>query len=161
MGLRVLRIQSQLFLRIVPLMLGDPISPRTSKALLASNAYQNKWDIALEPLGLFHSKTNYSKHHKWLLSIFCTPISTIHPPNRLPITGCKIGGATCTPFSCDLSPPRNQRNTFTLLCDSRHADAVNHDLMCMLLETGHPFLVETWMLLCEIRMCDGQLLESV
>lgn len=47
-------------------MLGDPISPRTSKALLASNAYQNECDIALEPLGLFDSKTNYSKHRKRL-----------------------------------------------------------------------------------------------
>jgi hypothetical protein len=46
-------------------------------------------------------------------------------------------------------------------CDSRHVDAVNHNLMCMVLKTGHPFLVDTRMLLCKIRMRDGQLLESV
>lgn len=32
------------------------------------------------------------------VSVFCTSTGTIHPPSKLPIAACKIGGATYTPI---------------------------------------------------------------
>jgi hypothetical protein len=71
-----------------------------------------------------------------------TSTSIVHPPNRLLITGCKIGGATCTAFSHGFSLlPRNPRDVNIVLRarDSMHTDAGSHDQIGMLLETEHPF----------------------
>jgi hypothetical protein len=99
-------------------MLGDPTSPRTSKALLASNAYQNEWDLALEPLGLFDYKTNSSKHRKRLRIHILHAHKYYSSSQQTPYHGMQNRRSYMhSLFTRLLSPPRNQHNTFTLLCE--------------------------------------------